>query len=127
MGQGFGGGFGRGPNYRAALANLITKLDLLTGNSLKLELNEEQKNKLRETLKDVDGKEDLSDDDAKAKVESLHKLLEGADKTLEAAGFRWPGDNPGRRPPQDDPLKSEDNTNHLKDLRQRLGQTSAQK
>jgi hypothetical protein len=119
-GGGGPGGGGRA-NPKTTLASLITKLDLLAGKQLSLDLNDEQKQKVLEQLKDL-GKEELNDTEAQTRLDALLKLLEGDKKTLEAVGFNWPGESAGRGG-RGDPLKSEESTRRLKDLQDRLGKS----
>lgn len=93
MGGGGGGGFGggKGPNPKFQLAQLVNKLDTLTGQSLHVELTPEQKKQAKEQLAGLAEKDELTDDEAKAKFEALSKLLEPHKKTFEDAGYRWPG------------------------------------
>lgn len=119
-----GGGGGRGPNTKAQLASLITKLDLLTHKSLAVTLDAEQKKKVRESVQKLDEGKELSDDEAKAKLDDLQKILnEDQRKTLEAAGYRWPAQGGGRgggrggapeTPPN--PFREGENSEHLKSL-----------
>jgi len=147
--QGGGGGGGRGggggqPNFKAQLANLVGKLDVLTEKPLMVKLNDEQRKEINAQLKGLDGDE-LSDDDARAKFEKLHELLKDQTSTLEAAGYRWPGEGGGGGrgaggggrgaggggrgaggsgrggpEPQANPFKTEPNEKHLKALTERL-------
>jgi hypothetical protein len=121
---GGGGRGGGGPSSKAQLAALVTKLDQLTGKPLSVSLNEEQQAKLREELKGLDEKDDLSDDEAKKHLDSILEIVKGDKDTLEAAGYRWPGqrDGGGSRAPAEvpNPFKEEDAGKHLKALREQL-------
>jgi hypothetical protein len=85
----------RGPNPKTQLAQLVTKLDTLTKQSLHVELTADQKKQAKEQLADLAGKDAITDEEAKAKLEALLKLLEPSKKTLEDAGYRWPGGGGG--------------------------------
>ena len=119
-----GGGKGKGgftPSSKTQLAQLVVKLDALTKKPLAVELTPEQKKQVKELLADLDAKDALSDDDAKAKFDALLKLLEGQKDVLEAAGYRWPGTPfalPGEPPPN--PFKEGDPANRLKSLRESM-------
>jgi hypothetical protein len=128
MPGGRGGRGGGGPNYKAQLATLVVKLDVLTEKPLTVQLSEDQRKKVKEALKGLDGDE-LSDEDAQKKMDDLHELLKDQTGTLEAAGFRWPGEGGGRgggrggRGGPDgpsNPFKTDDNAKHLKSLEERL-------
>jgi hypothetical protein len=125
------GGRGGGPNYKGQLANLIGKLDVLTDKPLTIRLSDEQRTKVKELLKGLDGDE-LSDEEAQKKSEELHELLKDQKDTLEAAGYRWPGEGGGRGGGRggrggrggpggpSNPFKTDDNAKHLKSLEDRL-------
>jgi hypothetical protein len=122
-----GGGRGgnRGPNHKAQLASLINKLDVLTHQSLKVSLSAEQKTKLRDLIQKLDESKELSDNEAEAKLKDLSQILnEDQRKTLEAAGYRWPGqggDGRGGSPtPSPNPFTEGENKEHLKSLRAQL-------
>src|SRR5437764_98251 len=58
-------------------------------------------------------------------VGALLELLQNHRDTLEAAGYRWPGQAAGALPMGDapNPFHEETNAQHLKGLQQRLGKT----
>lgn len=124
-GGGKGGGAGRAPGPKVQLAQLVTKLDTLTRKPLSVQLSAEEKQKAKDLLADLDAKDELTDDDARAKLDALLKLLEGHKEPLEAAGFRWPGSPaggprpPGEAPPN--PFKAGEDGEHLKSLQATLG------
>ena len=116
-GGGRGGSFGGTPSSKAQLAALVTKLDQLSQKSLTVELTTEQKKKAHEILKGLADAEDLSDDDAKKRLDDLLELLKDKKGTIEAAGFRWPGGPAPARPADaPNPFKEEANAKHLKSL-----------
>jgi len=121
-GKGGGGmGGGRGPSPKTQLATLIDKLDVLTSKPLAIELTPDKKVKVAELLKGLDDKAELSDEDAKQKLDALLAEVQDQKRTLEAAGFRWPGEGGGRAgaaPPN--PFMDEANSQHLKALQERL-------
>ncbi len=138
-GMGGRGGMGGGPNYKAQLANLVNKLDVLTEKPLMVQLSDEQRKEVKEQLNGLADAEELSDDDAKAKFDKLHELLKDQTATLEAAGYRWPGEGggggrgggrggrggPGGPEPPKNPFTTEPNGKHLKDLTERLSKSHA--
>lgn len=123
-----GGGKG-GPGPKVQLAQLIGKLDVLTRESLHIELTPDQKKQAKELLAGLDEQEAITDDEAKAKLDALLKLLDANRKTLEAAGYGWPGSPPpggmgggppGPAPPPN-PFKAGDGADRLKALQATLG------
>jgi len=135
MAKGKGGGpGGGGQNSKTQLAALVTKLDALTVKPLKFELSAEQKKQTKEILADLDSKEAITDEEAKEKLDKLLKLLESQKETMEAAGYRWPGQGGGGGgggfgggggggggpPPPANPFKTEQNAARLKSLKETL-------
>jgi len=125
-GAGGGGGGFRGPGPKTQLAQLVGKLDTLTAQSLHIDLTPEQKKQAKEVLAGLAEKEELTDDEAKAKLDSLMKLLEANKKTLEDSGYRWPGTPapggggaPAPTPPPN-PFKPGDGATQLQSLQSRL-------
>jgi hypothetical protein len=119
------GGAPKGPNPKVQLTQLVGKLDVLTRESLHVELTADQKKQVKELLAGLEEKEAITDEEAKAKFDALLKLLEGNKKTLEDAGYRWPGGGGGgmggpgggggpQVPPN--PFKAGDAATHLKTL-----------
>lgn len=95
MGGDKGGGKGKGgfgpPNDKAQLVTLIGKLDQLTGSPLTLKLSDEQRTVIREQLKDLPEHDEVSDEDAKKRLDAILESLKDHRAVLEAAGYRWPG------------------------------------
>ncbi len=128
IGGGKGGGKGGGgfaPSPKAQLAQLVTKLDTLTGQTLHIDLTPEQKKQAKELLAGLAEKDEIKDEDAKEKLDALLKILEPHKKALEDAGFRWPGGMggggpPGGMPPAN-PFKEGDSAAALKALEAKLG------
>jgi len=127
MGGGMGGGMGgrRGPSAKAQLAGLVTKLDQLTQKPLSISLNDEKRAKLREQLQGLDKMEELSDDDAKKRMDAILEIVKDDRPTLEAAGYRWPGQGGGGRGmgapnPAPNPFTTEANGKHLKSLQEQV-------
>jgi len=119
---GSGGGGPRGPSPQAQLAYLVTKLDQLTHKPLSVTFDAEQKKKVRESLEKLDTEKSLSDDQARAKLEDLRKILnQDQRKTLEEAGYLWPGQAATPYPAASqeappNPLSEGENNKHLKSL-----------
>jgi hypothetical protein len=119
---GKGGMGGRGPSPKIQLMMLVNKLEALTGKPLALQLNDEQKKKVQEQLQGLEGKDDLADEDAKKRLDALLEVVKDQKGTLEAAGYRWPGEGFGPRPSDaPNPFKEETNANRLKAIQERLG------
>jgi hypothetical protein len=144
-GGGKGGKGGKGPNPQAQLGQLIGKVDTLTKETLHVELTPDQKKQIKEQLAGLDEKDMITEDEAKDKLDKLLAILAGHRKTIEAAGFVWPGPAqapapkevgmppkggippggppipaPAPTPPQN-PFKAGPNADHLKSFRSTLG------
>jgi hypothetical protein len=128
-GRGRGGRGGGGPSAKAQLASLVDRLDVLTRKPLAVQLEGDKKKQVLEQLRGLGEKDELSDDEAKAKLEALLKVLGPDRDTLEAVGYRWPGAGAaggggrgrGRGAPEPpNPFKEGNNRDHLKALQQRL-------
>lgn len=123
-----GGGGGGGPSPKTQLAALIAKLDVLTKKPLEVKLDAEQKKKIHETIQKLDEKADLSDDEAKAKLDALLEIVKGQRETLEDAGYRWPGQGQGggNRGGQGNapanPFQAGANKEHLRSLETQLNE-----
>ncbi len=128
MGRGMGGrgGRGGGPSAKMQLAGLVTKIDQLTQKPLSVSLNDEKRAKLREQLAGLDKMEELSDDEAKKRMDAILEVVKDDRATLEAAGYRWPGQAGGGRggmaspQPAPNPFTTAPNSKHLKSLQQRV-------
>lgn len=131
-GGGGKGGFG-GPSPKVQLAQLVGKLDVLTRTPLSVQLTPDQKTQMKEVLAGLDAKDELTDEEAKAKLDALLKVVEGQKETLIEAGYRWPsaggggggfgGGPPGAGgPPQQppNPFKEGERAKQLKSLEARV-------
>jgi hypothetical protein len=123
----FGGGK-KGPNPKNQLTALVTKLDQLTEKPLSLKLTTEQRTAIGNQLKDLADQEELSDDDAKARLEAILDAVKDDRKTLEAAGYNWPGGGGGglpggfmAPPGPPNPFKDAKNRQRLDSLQERIG------
>jgi hypothetical protein len=123
-----GPGGPRGPSPKTQLSGLVSKLDVLTEKPLFVKLTDEQRKQVQEQLKGLADADEVSDDDAKARLDKLLDVLKDQKDTFEAAGYRWPGAGPGGpggppggfgQPPPN-PFKTEANAGHLKALSERL-------
>ena len=118
-------GGGRGPNSKTQLASLIAKLDVLTNKPLEVKLNAEQKKKCASSLRSWTNKRISARTRRRRNSGALLDVLKDQRQTLEAAGYRWPGQGAGGRggrpaatPPN--PFKDEPNSKHLKALQSQL-------
>jgi hypothetical protein len=123
-----GGGMpGKGPSDKDRLANLVTKLDLLTDKTITLKLTEQQKARVAEQLKGLADKNELTDEEAKKRLDALKEILKDDSEALAAVGFRWPGEKGGEgkkggaQPPPPNPLAEPEARARLEALQQRLG------
>lgn len=129
MPPGMGKKGGRGPSAKMQLASLVTKLDVLTEKPLTVRLNSEQRAKVLEQLKGLEEMEELNDEQAKQRLDAVLKIVQEDRKALEAAGFRWPGEQKGGGfggfgPPPANPFTVEQNAERLDALRKRLEKKS---
>ena len=113
------GGFG--PTPKTQLAQLVTKLDVLTAKPLTLELTDSQRNKVRTQLKGLTEEENLSEEEAKKRLDALLEVLKDQRATLEEAGYFWPGSFQMPPSPPSNPFKEGKAADHLKALDERLG------
>ncbi len=118
-----GGGMGgaRGPRSKNQLVSLVNKLDLLTRKPLSVSLNEEQKKQVRERLKGLESLETISEEEAKTRLDALLESLKDQKETLEAAGYRWPGQGFSRPADVPNPFKDQKNAQALSALQERVG------
>jgi hypothetical protein len=101
------------------LAALVTKLDQLTRKPLAVTLSDDQKARLREQLQGLDEKETLDDEEAQKRLDAILEVVKGDKETLQAAGYRWPGEGGGGRPMDvPNPFKEGPNADHLKSLQE---------
>jgi hypothetical protein len=115
---------GGGASSKNQLASLITKLDLLTHDRLSVKLDAEQKRKIREQIQKLEEKDELSEEEAKTKLDAVVEILHDDQKaTLSEAGANLPGQRGGNRGGGDasaNPFKGGQPNEHLKSLRNQL-------
>jgi hypothetical protein len=119
-------GIPKGPSAKTQLTALVAKLDVLTQKPLTVSLDDDQKKKVQEELEGLDALADLSEDDAKKRLDGLLKVLEDQKEPLGATGFRWPGEKTGAAPAATgapNPFQEELNARHLQSLQKRLGKS----
>jgi hypothetical protein len=129
-GGGFGGpGPGGGPpGPRVQLVTLVNALDKLVDKPVTLTLSADDRSAIAAQLKGLDTTGEVKDDDAKAKLDAILKVVEKDRKALEAVGYQWPteGKGPGKGgfggAPKDspNPFKESANAERLKSLQERL-------
>ena len=132
---GRGGGGGAGASSKNRLVSVLNKLDLVTsGNGLKVTMDAEQKRKVREQIQKLDEVDNLSEDEAKAKLDAvLNSLTQEQRDTLSEAGANW-GQQAGNRggglggggggDAQSNPFKEGQAKQHLKSLRDHMEEKS---
>lgn len=107
---------------RARLVALVVKLDELTAKPLVLNLTDDQKKKIREQIDGLDAQPELSEEDAKKRLDAVLDAVQGEKETLAAAGYTWPGQSENRLPADGpNPFKDENTSKRLKSLSSTLG------
>lgn len=119
------GGRGGQASAKVQLANLVGKIHLLTGKPLALRLSDEQRRKVREQLAGLDQLEDLGEEDAQKRFDSLLTTLGEDKETLDAVNYRWsrPGGAPGlggSPPPPANPFREGTAREQVQSLQKRL-------
>lgn len=114
-----------GPSNKMLLTFLVTALDNVAEKPIHVKLTDEQRSAVLEQLKGLDAADDIKDDDAKAKLDAILKVLEPHKETLEAAGYRWPGAGGmggfgGKNKEAANPFKEGTSATRLKSLVERL-------
>jgi hypothetical protein len=100
-----GGGF-QAPSPRVQLAGLVTALENVADKPVTLTLTDDQRKAIAEQLKGLDAAAEIKDDDAKARLDAILKVVEKDRATLEAVGYRPPTEGKGSGgfgPPKDSP------------------------
>ncbi len=115
---------------KTQLVALVSKLDTLLDKPLTLELSTARRREAKEQLKGLAESDDLSDEDANARLAALQEILKDQKGTLEAVGYRWSGPSGGAdggggvpagfQTPQYNPFREEQNAKHLKAVTGRL-------
>ncbi len=118
MGQASMGNFRPTPP-KDRLVSLVIKLDLLTSPTPLIKLTDDQKAKIREQLNGLD-KDEIKDEEALKKLEDILEIVEGERKSLEMAGFQYPGAGGDIPRPSPNPFKVKNNADHVKALQERL-------
>jgi hypothetical protein len=119
-----GGGFG--PRPKQNLTSFVGKLELLTRETLHVDLTPEQSGKIAEKLAQLDKQESLTDEEATTQLQELEALLSPEQKAvtdsirlpINRAGGMSPG-GPGPAP-EENPFRQETNKKQLQDLVARI-------
>jgi hypothetical protein len=123
---GFGGPGGFGPPPKMQLVNLVNALNALVDKPVTVSLSSEDRAAIAKELEGLDTASEIKDEDAKAKLEAIQKILEKNNrKALETVGYRWAGEPKGGPPkggfpPSPNPFKDGTPAEHLKSLMERL-------
>jgi hypothetical protein len=125
-----GGGFPPGgnpgelpppPSSKEHLADLVDKLDHLTGKPLQVRLSEKEGAVVAEQLRGLGDKDELSEDEAGKRLNKLLTTLKGHKAALRAAGFTWPGEAEQRVAGElPNPFREGEPARRLKALQQRF-------
>ena len=109
------------PRPSVHVVTLVAKLDELTAEPGKLEITDDQAEKMRPQLEALSGPDYLGDSVAREHMDAILKVLQNQQKVIEAAGFKWPAGlfNPNIRPGPN-PFKGGEPAMHLKALLDRL-------
>lgn len=92
MPKGPGGPGGGGPpSPRVQLAALVGALDNVVDKPISVTLTAEERAAIAEQLKGLDAQAEVKDEDAKARLDAILKVIEKDRKSLETVGYRWPG------------------------------------
>ncbi len=122
MGRGGKGGMGgMGTSVQTQLANLVAKLDLLTGKPLQLSLTDKERAAVREQLAGLADNDNLEDGEVRRRLDNVLEALKDHRKTLEDAGYRWPAQVDGLFGDGSNPFREEQTAQRLQALQQRLG------
>jgi len=120
------GGGGGPPGPRVQLVGLVNALDTLVDKPVALTISTDDRAAIAAQLKGLDAAGEIKDDEAKARLDAILKVLEKDRKALEAVGYRWPSPD-GKGPPKGGPPKDSPNPfaegpnkDRLKSLQERL-------
>lgn len=124
-----GGGAAQGgsPSSKMQLSSLVNALDTVVDKPVTVTLSPEDRVAIAKQLEGLGAAGEISEDDAKARLEAIHKILEKDRKAMETVGYNWSGQakggfgkgNFGKDPPAN-PFKEGPASEHLKSLMGRL-------
>jgi hypothetical protein len=118
-----GGGGGRGgPNSKRQLAALVDKLEVITRKSLTIELSDDDRKQIADQLKGLAEMQELSNEEAKKRLDTILEIVKKNRESLEAIGYRFPDAAAGFGPMSDTPNPfRDDHAKALETLEERLG------
>jgi len=109
------------PSPRDQLASLVTALNNVADRPLSVNLTTEEKAAIVKELKGLTEAAELNNDDAKARLDAVLKIVEKHQKTLETVGYRsGPAPKSGLAKDNPNPFKTGPAAEHLKSLLERL-------
>ncbi len=121
------GGFGAPPSSKMQLASLVAVLDRIVDKPVSVNLSPEDRSAIAKQLEGLDTANEIKEEDAKARLEAIQKVLEKDREALEKVGYRWPGTPRGGfakggfgKDPPANPFKQEPAAERLKSLNERL-------
>jgi hypothetical protein len=88
---GLGGGAGPPAGPRVQLINLVNALDVLVDQPVSVTLTAEERAAVAAQLRGLDTAAEIKEDEAKARLDAILKVVARDRKALEAIGYRWPG------------------------------------
>jgi hypothetical protein len=87
-----GGGAPAGP--RIQLINLVNALDVLVDRPVAVTITADDRRAIAAQLRGLEAATEIKDDEAKAKLDAILKVLDKDRKAMEAIGYRWPTADP---------------------------------
>jgi hypothetical protein len=121
------GGPAAPPSSKVQLARLVTALDSVVDKPVTVTLSPEDRAAIAKQLEGLETATEIKEDDAKARLEAIQKILEKDRKALETVGYNWAGEPKagggkggfGKDPPPN-PFKEGSAAERLKSLMERL-------
>ena len=103
------------------LAELVDKLDLLTGKAPHLRLDDKEKGQVRAQLQGLADGKALTQEEASKRLSALLELFKDRKTELAAVGYVWPGQAAPAAPALENPFLQGETAQHLHALGERLG------
>jgi hypothetical protein len=107
------------------LVLLVNKLDEVTAKPSATALTDEQRTKLLAELQGIEDKEELTEEEAKKRLDTILEIVKDQKPALKAAGYVWPGEPMPWPREYPNPFMVKRNEKHLKSLRERLEKAKA--